>query len=100
MAVASSNTDTESGPDHMVPCLAATISAQFRIRDNGSAASVQGLEAQLSTAEVAECRWRAWAQEMAGSKSPLHKEVQLLTHPCMLYAGRDLCRPVKTCYCQ
>ncbi len=42
---------------------------------------MQGLEAQMSTAEVAECRWKAWAREKAGSKTLLQREVHLLLSP-------------------
>ena len=41
---------------------------------------MQTLETQMTTAEVAACRWRAWAREKAGSGSLMQEEVQLLTH--------------------
>ena len=40
----------------------------------------------MTTAEVAECRWWAWAREKAGSGSLLQKEVQLLIY---LHISRD-----------
>lgn len=35
----------------------------------------------MSTAEVAQCRWKAWARDKAGSETPLQREVHLLLSP-------------------